>query len=515
MIKEKEISIKITKQNIDYYSKILDNINLKDIMKINPINLTKGTHKIITAICDNCGNEKNMEFKTYYKNTKSLKEEYYCNQCKNIRFKETCFKKYGEEHYMKLNEYKEKIYKTNIEKYGFKMASMSNEFEIKKQNTCLIKYNVKHVQQNKKINNKTIKTMIERYGVKYPIQNNKIKNKIKKTNIKKYNVINPLLINRYDYNDNYKNKRIVEKTNKTKFENLKNKYKYVKFISYDYENFFIKCEKCNNIFKINKGLFFNRIKLNSILCTKCFPVNSKMISSKELQLINFIEKNYKGKIIKNCRNIIKPYELDVYIPEFKLAIEFNGLWWHNELYKPINYHMNKTELCEKKNIQLIHIWEDDWDINKDYIKSLILNKLKVLNKNININECNIKVINNVNENFILKDISDSFKLGLFFKNELIALMSFKEKENKNYQLYYFEKPYLKLNNSINLMINYFIKNNNVKNIITKIDRSYYNGKEFENNNFILYKKTKPNIRNIINNYKIFDSGNLIYKKKIL
>jgi len=63
------------------------------------------------------------------------------------------------------------------------------------------------------------------------------------------------------------------------------------------------------------------------------------------------------------------------LPDLKIAFEFNGLYWHNEEHKPNNYHLNKTELCEEKGIQLIHIWEDDWRYKQDIVKSMILNKL--------------------------------------------------------------------------------------------------------------------------------------------
>jgi hypothetical protein len=53
-------------------------------------------------------------------------------------------------------------------------------------------------------------------------------------------------------------------------------------------------------------------------------------------------------------------ELDIYLPEKNLAIEFDGLFWHNSNNKFKNYHLKKTLLCEKQGIQLIHIFEYEW-----------------------------------------------------------------------------------------------------------------------------------------------------------
>ena len=66
-------------------------------------------------------------------------------------------------------------------------------------------------------------------------------------------------------------------------------------------------------------------------------------------------------------------ELDIYIPENKLALEINGNYFHSELGGKKNkyYHVNKTELCESKNIQLIHIFEDEWLFKNDVIKKRI------------------------------------------------------------------------------------------------------------------------------------------------
>jgi len=82
------------------------------------------------------------------------------------------------------------------------------------------------------------------------------------------------------------------------------------------------------------------------------------ISTYEIEIKNFLKsKNIEYEI--NDRKILKGKEIDIYIPEYNLAIEFNGLYWHSEIYKDKNYHLNKTEECLKNNIQLIHIFEDE------------------------------------------------------------------------------------------------------------------------------------------------------------
>ena len=56
-------------------------------------------------------------------------------------------------------------------------------------------------------------------------------------------------------------------------------------------------------------------------------------------------KQYYPNLIQNDRNLIKPYQLDIIIPKIKLAIQFNGLYWHSIDKMPLGFHLMKTELC--------------------------------------------------------------------------------------------------------------------------------------------------------------------------
>jgi len=79
----------------------------------------------------------------------------------------------------------------------------------------------------------------------------------------------------------------------------------------------------------------------------------------EKLLVEHIQNTYKTEIITNSRTIIPPKEIDIYLPEYKLAIEFNGVYWHRpEVYGSkedwFNYHQNKIDRCNEEGIQLLH-----------------------------------------------------------------------------------------------------------------------------------------------------------------
>ena len=82
---------------------------------------------------------------------------------------------------------------------------------------------------------------------------------------------------------------------------------------------------------------------------------------------------YFPNLKTNNRHLISPKEVDILIPEIKLAIEFNGIWSHSlENRTKLNYHLNKTLACEKIGYRLIHIWENDWDNNHSEIKDKLI-----------------------------------------------------------------------------------------------------------------------------------------------
>jgi hypothetical protein len=97
MILNKFIEIKITKKNIDHFINFYKNIKLKDIIKIKPEQLQKGSNTVIDAKCDICGVERNIKYQAYYKNINSCEEYpiYTCDKCSHIKIKSYNIKKWG------------------------------------------------------------------------------------------------------------------------------------------------------------------------------------------------------------------------------------------------------------------------------------------------------------------------------------------------------------------------------------------------------------------------------------
>ena len=127
----------------------------------------------------------------------------------------------------------------------------------------------------------------------------------------------------------------------------------------------------NNIFVISRANF--KGPSGAPLCKEChIKLTSSLTSKYEQELMDYISEFYLGECIQNDRNILNGKELDLYYPKKKIAIEFNGDYWHSEEFKDKNYHYNKFKECRDKDILLVSIFESKWASRKDDIKRYLV-----------------------------------------------------------------------------------------------------------------------------------------------
>lgn len=274
-------------------------------------------------------------------------------------------------------KFKEQVKESNLEKYGVENTSQTEKVKEKIRQTNLKRYGVDHNFKRKEIQDKKKKTYFKKYGVENPVQSHKIKEKIKQTNSRKYGVKYSVLIPKVRKQIKSKNK-----TNFVKFlqesDRLKNMVEPCFNLDKDYttvgEKYLWKCKKCENVFlsSIDDGKIPR--------CFNCFPKENKF-SKQEKEICNWLlERGFSIK--ENVPHLIPPYEIDIYLPEHNLGIEFNGLYWHSEDKKDKNYHQNKVKLCYNQGIRLLHVWEDDWINNPEEVKEKILYYINNLNEEI-------------------------------------------------------------------------------------------------------------------------------------
>ena len=188
--------------------------------------------------------------------------------------------------------------------------------------------------------------------------------------------------------------------------------------------------------------------------------------------------------ILGSRKVINPYELDIYIPDRKLAVEFNGTYWHSSCNKDSKYHQNKTIACAKKGIRLIHIFEYEWvneDTKRKLIGLLVGEKEKTYARNTVIKEVNLNEYKEFLEKNHLQGYAPSaIMLGCYDKNnKLLGVMGFgKPRFNSNYQ---YEVIRLCWDRNISVvggtekMFEYFVRKYKPNSIITYCDISKFTG----------------------------------------
>lgn len=200
-------------------------------------------------------------------------------------------------------------------------------------------------------------------------------------------------------------------------------------VDYNDYKFHCKCKKCGNEFDIPINTGYMRLYCyGTNWCTVCNPVETSR-SSEENALYDYVYGLLHSNVSKSCRDVVPGIELDVYVPSHKLAIEFDGLYWHDERRKHPTYHLRKTELCESQDIHLIHVFEDEWNYKKDIVKSRIAGMLG-FNTRIPARKCTVSEISAkqaaefIDANHIQGNCVSSWRYGLFYNNNLVAVMTF-------------------------------------------------------------------------------------------
>ena len=333
---------------------------------------------------------------------------------------------------------------------------------------------------------KTKQTCMHKYGVDNPFKNQQIKLKIKETIVNKYgvdNIAHSALIQEKKKQTSLKKYGVPSHTQK----NIKHLDLWLddeKFIKWVKEK-----DSCpsthylSNFFNVDITVIDK--KLHRLGLEECF--NYKYChSSYEDEIINFLRQDlHIDNIIQNDRKILDGCEIDIYLPDYKVGIEFNGEYWHSDLWEKYQdhggrstTHQNKSLLAQEKGVFLFHIFEHEWNPeftrrnNKfsnsvETIKNRLRNILSKTNYKIGARSCEVREINHqdkkdfLDENHIQgNDITSKISLGLFYKNELVACMCFGTSKYKKYtwELTRFcSKKNLVIQGGASKLLSYFVK----------------------------------------------------------
>ena len=456
------------KEEVYLYTDKISNITFKE-------RLWYWVNNINKEILCKCGNKTtfNKNWLDGYRKYCSPK----CAQSDNLtkeKRKNTVIEKYGVDNIAKLDDIKMRQESTNLERYGKKSSFQNDEVKKKWKDNVMEKFGVEHIFQLKSIRDKSKKTSLNKYGTEHFVQSDFYKKKL--SDIGFSDKLRMIHLNKHIHKYNNFGLEFIELNNRILTLN----------------------GNCGHEFKIHYDSLMRRIVNGYDICTICNPVNSGQ-SQEEKKIINWL-KSLNVEILEKDRSL--GFELDVFIPSKNIAIEFNGLYWHSELYKNNDYHLNKSNICNENNIRLIHVWEDDWLYKTNIMKSIILNSIGLIENKIYARNCKlIKIESNrkdtfLDNNHIQGKCTSSINLGLEYNGEIVSLMTFGRRSinNKN------EFELIRFCNKINTIVigsasklfKYFISNYDYDQIISFADTSHFNGNLYKNLGFDYIHKTKPN-----------------------
>jgi len=335
--------------------------------------------------------------------------------------KEKFEEKWGVDHPMKVQEIKEKA-KESLHKKIQKEKDLINE---KRKITNLNKWGLESYAETLEFKEYMKSFNLEKWGKLWYMQTDEFKEKAKRTSLENWGC------------DNY----LKSEFSRINF-NISKDPQYIKFIGNKTNLMF--CEKCKNQFEIASHLYTARKKSGlENICTICNPVGD-FSSLKEKDLLQFVEKNCESEVINSFRDKL---EIDIYIPELNLGIEFNGLFWHSEEYKDKNYHLEKTNYFKSKGI---------------------------------------------------------LKIGLFYKQELVSLMTFDHLEGRMKMLenhWNLNRFCNKINTNVvggaSKLFSYFVNKYQPKRVISYADKDWSEGKLYNILGFVKVSESSPDYKYIV------------------
>jgi hypothetical protein len=400
----------IKREHPDFYSWVVEN---------NP-SFSEGLFKHLnpdSGNCSQCGSpSKFVTFRDGFQPFCSHKC-YSLNDGPKQKREATTLARYGVTNSHQSPEVRLKFEQTMLETYGVKSALQSDVLMAKAKATLHANHGVDNPSHSHALQQKKTATNFEKFGYDVPAKNPEVKAKIKATNLSRYGVDTPLRLPSVI-------EMSVDQRRSTFMDNLAERSKAVgirpEFDIYsmvgDHHEW--SCLECED--KFSNHMDDGKLPR----CPRCYGNASRG----EAELRDFIQ-SLGQQVQFSVRHVIPPKELDIYLPDHKLAIEYNGLYWHSDEKVHRNYHLDKTTECLEKGIRLIHVFENEWLFHQDKVKSRLTTILGKFDR-VFARKCEIRSISFADHSRFMKDNhiqgSCPFKVafGMYYNDVLVSMMSF-------------------------------------------------------------------------------------------
>jgi len=242
-------------------------------------------------------------------------------------------------------------------------------------------------------------------------------------------------------------------------------------------------------------------------------------SQAEKEISDWLE-SLNVEVVRKDRKSIAPLELDIYLPEYKVAIEYNGVYWHSEAVgKDSEYHENKFLKCQEADIRLIQVWEDDWLRVPHIVKSMILHRLGMnFGTSVGARKTSIVDISMdqakdfLDNNHIQGFVRGTYYIGLSYNSEVVAvLVATKTRKQTVIDRY---ATSVKVPGGFTKLLKELIaRSDNGDKIVTFADREISNGELYTRTGFREDKILLPDYKYVVNGRRKHKFGYRVDKFK--
>jgi len=463
-----------------------------------------------------------------------------------VRRENTCLEKYGTKHYLSTKDADTKRRETNLEKYGVENVAHMDDILERKRAGSLKKYGQTHHMKTQASKDKVKETNIAIYGMSNPMNRPEILAQNKEKFGSDYFMCTDAFVsakeNWLEQQGVTNTSQIIEVREKKRVTMCKN-YGVDSHMQRNFTNmeYWTDVEFIKNEFIKGKRVDYTKAKLffNASYPTLLYHFkndlgldikNTNVDSEAEREIVQFIRNTVPDiEIVQNSRRLLKyekvhidgrvqkKYkEIDIYLPEYNLAIEYDGLYWHSigiSGYKSEPHDIkrlrtnlrDKANLLQEREIKFLNIWENEWSdpFKHDILKGMILDALGK-SEHLYAKECQVVEIDRRTErNFLVHNhiqgdcLGSTYRFGLEFEGILVAIMTFGcnvgFKDDKFFDLLRFSTllGYRVLGGASKLL-KHFLAVSNETELITYVNRRWSSEKLFEQLGFTLVSTSNPN-----------------------
>jgi hypothetical protein len=402
------------------------------------------------------------------------------------KIKNTNIERYGVENPMQYKDIANKVKETNIQKYGVECTLNAPEIVEKTRNTLLERYGVENIFQSDQIKEKIKKNNLIKYGTEYPMQVSEVRDKMKQTHIERYGV---------EHNKHF---HITQDA----LNILNDKNSFCEFI------------KEKPVYEITKELGVEK----TLIYKKIIEYDAQDLYQKrgltylESEMKEFLDNNNISYEINN-RTILGGKELDFYIQDYNIAIEMNGLYYHTDTIRPDHqYHYKKWKICNDKNIHLVNIFEDDWNLQQDKVCNMLLGFFGKKIKGIPARKTYIQKINGRTarpflDQYHLQGYVSGTHYGAFdVDNNLIGIMTFGTTRNGRFELKRFVTDEYIHNGLFSKLFKYAQSDLDFSEVVSFSDNTHFTGNVYKINGFNFIQVIKPDYRYLVNKTRVHKSN---------